>query len=66
MSARRKPLVLRGARQAGKTTVVEQFAENYSQFIHLNLERAADKELFVRYKNPDERIAFLGTRQKAV
>ena len=34
----RKPLVLRGARQVGKTTAVKQFAVNYEQFIYLNLE----------------------------
>jgi len=53
-STGRKPLVLRGARQVGKTTVVEQFAADFSQFIHLNLERDADRELFVKYKNVDE------------
>ena len=30
----RKPLVLRGARQVGKTTVVNQFAVNFSQYIY--------------------------------
>lgn len=34
----RKPLVLRGARQVGKTTAVKQFAVNYEQFVYLNLE----------------------------
>ena len=34
----RKPLVLRGARQVGKTTAVKQFASGYEQFIYLNLE----------------------------
>lgn len=34
----RKPLVLRGARQVGKTTAVKQFAINYEQFVYLNLE----------------------------
>lgn len=37
-SSFRKPLVLRGARQVGKTTAVKQFAANYQQFIYLNLE----------------------------
>lgn len=34
----RKPLVLRGARQVGKTTSVKQFARNFQQFVSLNLE----------------------------
>ncbi len=42
-SAYRKPLVLRGARQVGKTTVVNQFAENFTQYIYLNLENQKDK-----------------------
>ena len=45
-SGRRKPLVLRGARQVGKTTVVEKFAENFDTFIHLNLEVDSDRKLF--------------------
>ena len=44
--ADRKPLVLRGARQVGKTTLVLDFAKKYKQFIHLNLENKQEKELF--------------------
>jgi len=45
-STRRKPLLLRGARQVGKTTLVQQFAKNYRQFVHLNLERKSDISYF--------------------
>jgi len=41
-----KPLVLRGARQVGKTTIVELFAEDFDTFLHLNLERKADRDIF--------------------
>jgi len=34
----RKPLVLGGARQVGKTTQVELFSRNFDVFINLNLE----------------------------
>ena len=34
----RKPLVLRGARQVGKTTLVKMFAEDFDNYIYLNLE----------------------------
>lgn len=34
----RMPLVLRGARQVGKTTLVEQFSINFEQYIYLDLE----------------------------
>ncbi len=43
---KRKPLVLRGARQVGKTTVIHQFAKNFDQYIYLNLELEADKKPF--------------------
>ncbi len=43
---RHKPLVLRGARQVGKTTIVEQFGAGYEVFLRLNLELAADRQLF--------------------
>lgn len=49
-SAYRKPLVLRGARQVGKTTVVNQFAVNFNQYIYLNLEIEEDKQIF-RHRN---------------
>lgn len=45
-SGRRKPLVLRGARQVGKSTVVREFAREYHVFIELNLERKQDLSLF--------------------
>lgn len=48
-SINRKPLVLRGARQVGKTTLIKNFAENYTQFIYLNLERKRDLQLFKDY-----------------
>lgn len=38
----RKPLVLRGARQVGKTTLVNQFALQFEQYIYLNLEFKED------------------------
>lgn len=42
----RKPLLLRGARQVGKTTAVNAFAKNFQQYIYLNLESPTDKEAF--------------------
>jgi uncharacterized protein len=45
----RKPLVIRGARQVGKTTLVNQFATQYEQYIYLNLELSEDKEPFENF-----------------
>jgi hypothetical protein len=39
----RKPLVLRGARQVGKTTVVNQHTKHFKNYIYLNLEKEVDK-----------------------
>ena len=45
----RKPLILRGARQVGKTTIVRQFANSYKQFIYLNLEKSEDRKYFENF-----------------
>lgn len=42
----RKPLLLRGARQVGKSTLVRQFGKSYKQYIELNLEKSADASYF--------------------
>ena len=55
---RRKPLVLRGARQVGKTTLVKEFGKEFDSFIALNLERD-DAELFRRYNNVNDIWQFL-------
>jgi uncharacterized protein len=50
-STSRKPLLLRGARQVGKTTVIDMFSRHYKHYIKLNLEEA-DKSLpFTEYGN---------------
>lgn len=49
----RKPLVIRGARQVGKTTVVRQFSEGFKQFIYLNLELPEDRKPFDDFVNMD-------------
>lgn len=41
----KKPLVLRGARQVGKTTVIRDFGKEYKHYIELNLEKRDDYEL---------------------
>ncbi|MBC8320156.1 MAG: ATP-binding protein [Bacteroidetes bacterium] len=42
----RKPLVLRGARQTGKTTLIDIFAKDFDQYIYLNLEKEKESKLF--------------------
>jgi predicted AAA+ superfamily ATPase len=47
----RKPLILRGARQVGKTTLVKQFSETYKHKIQLNLELPGDVRYFTEYED---------------
>ena len=47
----RKPLVIRGARQVGKTTVVNNFSKSYKNYISLNLEKEKDKNYFDSIKD---------------
>lgn len=42
----RKPMMLRGARQVGKTTLVSGFGASFKHFVSLNLERKTHKSLF--------------------
>ena len=52
----RKPLLLRGARQVGKTTVVNSFGKSYKQYIYLNLERKENAGIFRNYSNFDSLV----------
>ena len=49
----RKPLVLRGARQVGKTTLVDEFGRNFAIYLKLNLEEPEHLYLFETYQNMD-------------
>jgi uncharacterized protein len=42
----RKPLIIRGSRQVGKTTLIKQFANTYKHQILLNLEKPDDASWF--------------------
>ncbi len=53
----RKPLVLRGARQVGKTTLVELFAKEFDAYIYLNLEEKENAELFSADYSFDDLLA---------
>lgn len=67
--ADRKPLVLRGARQVGKTTLVLDFAKKYKQFIHLNLENKQEKDLFEAaesFESLVDSIFFISRKQKNI
>ncbi len=46
LNTTRKPLIIRGARQVGKTTLIRDFAKTYAHTIVLNLEKPADRRYF--------------------
>lgn len=53
-SKNRKPLILRGARQVGKTTAVNQFSQNFDHYIYLNLEIEEEADFFENKKTIHE------------
>lgn len=52
----RKPLILRGARQVGKSTLVDEFAKSYDVYLKLNLDEPDDCQLFDWYITIEELI----------
>lgn len=59
----RKPLVLRGARQVGKTTVVNAFGKEFDNYLYFNLDIVNDKALFERNIPLDDLVDSLFARQ---
>ena len=51
VSKSRKPLIIRGARQVGKTTLIWDFAKSYQNSIVLNLERKSDLRYFEDFED---------------
>ncbi len=47
-SLNRKPLILRGARQVGKTVAVNLFGKRFDRYVSLNLEDPGEGEIFGR------------------
>lgn len=62
----RKPLVLRGARQVGKSWIVREFGRrDFGNFAELNLEdNPSDAEFITAISSPDEALRLLSARLK--
>lgn len=58
----RKPLVLRGARQTGKSSAVRRLGSTFELFLELNLERYADLALVRASRSPNELLQALAAR----
>ncbi len=59
------PLILRGARQVGKTTMVEEFGKTYDQYLYFNLEKKEDAALFDYLDDLDRTISLLFVSRQA-
>ncbi len=62
----RKPLIVRGARQTGKTTAIKMFGSEYNQFLYFNLDDESDLHYFSQNFTIDQLIdsLFLVRKQK--
>ena len=60
----RKPLIIRGARQVGKTTVINAFGKQFKQFIYLNLENNRDSALFQKEYDINELVTRIFLEKK--
>lgn len=54
-----KPLIVRGARQVGKTTVLHEFGKEFENYIYLNLESAESRRLFETEMPLDDRVMLM-------
>ncbi len=61
-NAQRKPLILRGARQVGKTTLVRQLGETYKYFIELNLEKRENQKIVEQIDSAPQLLEVLSLR----
>lgn len=60
----RKPLILRGARQVGKTTLIRNFGKTYTHFIELNLEKSEDIAIVEQSKSVQELATILALKNE--
>jgi uncharacterized protein len=58
-SPSRLPLILRGARQVGKTTLINEFGKNFDYYLYFNLEKTADAQLFSNFQSVDNLVSLL-------
>ena len=60
LSSSRKPLILRGARQVGKSYVIREFSKKYSSFLEVNFEETPSaKKIFEKDLIPEDIIKSL-------
>ena len=57
-----KPLVIRGARQVGKSTLVREFGKEFDVYIEVNLDLSKDAQIFQRTDNVHDILQYLCLR----
>lgn len=60
----RKPLILRGARQVGKTTIVNEFGKGFANYLYFNLEDANHRRAFEADDSLDDKVSYLFALQR--
>jgi predicted AAA+ superfamily ATPase len=53
------PLILRGARQVGKTTLINELGKSYDQYLYFNLEKSQDAKLLENLENLNRIVQLL-------
>lgn len=61
-----KPLVIRGARQVGKSTLVREFGKEFDFYIEVNLDISDDAAIFTRYDNVNDIWQYLCLREHII
>ena len=61
-----KPLVIRGARQVGKSTLVREFSKEFDVYIEVNLDLREDADIFLRTDKVEEIWQYLCLRNHVV
>ena len=61
-----KPLVIRGARQVGKSTLVRDFGREFDIFIEVNLELSEDASIFQKTDNVEDIWQYLCLRNHTI
>jgi uncharacterized protein len=55
----RLPLILRGARQVGKTTLIHEFGKSFDSYLYFNLEKSEDANLFTNFQSVKNLVSLL-------
>src|SRR5665647_152031 len=54
LKTKHKPLIIRGARQVGKTTLINEFSKEFDTFLSLNLDKKDEKALFEKEDSAEQ------------